>query len=307
MVATRFDADLTLTGALTELPKLGGTVMLDETTITVPDTLPSSISRLDVTHKNAPADIESQAERLTGDEGGSSSTGIALDVRVQASRIFVRGRGMDVELGGSLRLTGSTGAPVAAGGFDLVRGRLSVLGKRLDFTRGRLGFAGSVVPILDLAASSQSGSTTVTVLITGPANEPEFSFTSSPELPEDEVLAQLVFGRSMSNLSPLQIAQLAEAAGQLTGAVKGGGLVEQLRRATGVDDIDVRTDEETGDTSLGIGKYLNDRTYLGIESGSSAGSGKARIDLDIGRGIKLRGEASSGGETKGGIFYEREY
>ncbi|MBU2486363.1 MAG: translocation/assembly module TamB domain-containing protein, partial [Alphaproteobacteria bacterium] len=85
------------------------------------------------------------------------------------------------------------------------------------------------------------------------------------------------------------------------------GVLEQLRRATGVDDIDVRTDEETGDTSLGVGKYLNDRTYLGIESGSSAGSGKARIDLDIGKGIKLRGEASSGGETKGGIFFEREY
>ncbi|MGJ8570851.1 MAG: translocation/assembly module TamB domain-containing protein [Hoeflea sp.] len=307
MIATRFDADITLSGSLTSLPKLGGSVFLDETTITIPDTLPSSISQLDVTHKNASADIQSQAERLSGDDSGSSSGGIGLDVRVQASRIFVRGRGLDVELGGSLRLTGSTGSPVAAGGFDLVRGRLSVLGKRLDFTRGSLSFAGSVVPYLNLAASSQSGSTTVTVLITGPANEPKFSFTSSPDLPEDEVLAQLVFGRSMSSLSPLQIAQLAEAAGQLTGAVKGGGLVEQLRRATGVDDIDVRTDEDTGATSVGVGKYLNDRTYFGIESGSSAGSGKARIDLDIGRGIKLRGEASSGGETKGGIFYEREY
>lgn len=307
MVATRFDADLTLTGPLTALPKLGGSVLLDETTITVPDTLPTSISQLDVTHRNAPADIQSQADRLSGGSNNGSSGGIGLDVRVQASRIFVRGRGMDVELGGALNLTGTTGAPIAAGGFDLVRGRLNVLGKRLDFTRGSLSFAGSVVPILDLAASSQSGSTTVTVLITGPANEPEFSFTSSPELPEDEALAQLVFGRSMSSLSPLQIAQLAEAAGQLTGAVKGGGLVEQLRRATGVDNIDVRTDEETGDTSLGVGKYLNDRTYLGIESGSSAGSGKARIDLDIGKGIKLRGEASSDGETKGGIFFEREY
>ncbi|MEM5492184.1 translocation/assembly module TamB domain-containing protein [Hoeflea sp. AS16] len=307
MVATRFDADLTLTGPLTLLPQLGGSVRLDETTIVIPDSLPSSISRLDVTHKNAPSSIQSQAERLSGDGSGGSSGGLGLDVQVQASRIFIRGRGMDVELGGSLRLTGNTGAPVAAGGFDLVRGRLSILGKRLDFTRGTLGFAGSVVPILDLAASSQSGSTTVTVEITGPANAPVFSFSSSPALPEDEVLAQLVFGRSISSLSPLQIAQLAEAAGQLTGAVKGGGVLEQLRRATGVDDIDVRTDEETGDTSLGVGKYLNDRTYLGIESGSSAGSGKARIDLDIGKGIKLRGEAGSGGETKGGIFYEREY
>ena len=80
-----------------------------------------------------------------------------------------------------------------------------------------------------------------------------------------------------------------------------------MRRATGVDDIDVRTDEETGDTSLGVGKYLNDRTYLGLESGASAGSSKARIDLDIGKGIKLRGEAGADGETKGGIFFEREY
>ena len=196
---------------------------------------------------------------------------------------------------------------MAAGGFDLVRGRLSILGKRLDFTRGTLGFAGSVVPILDLAASSQSGSTTVTVLITGPADAPVISFTSSPELPEDEVLAQLVFGRSISSLSAFQIAQLAEAAGQLTGAVTGGGVLEQLRRATGVDDIDVRTDEDTGATSLGVGKYLNDRTYLGIEGGSSAGSSKATINLDIGKGVKLRGEASADGETKGGIFYEREY
>lgn len=307
MIATRFDADLTLTGPLTLLPQLGGSVQLDETTIVVPDSLPTSIARLDVTHKNAPAGIQSQADRLSGDADGGTSGGLGLDVQVRANRIFIRGRGMDVELGGSLRLTGSTGAPVAAGGFDLIRGRLNLLGKRLDFTRGTLGFAGSVVPILDLAASSQSGSTTVTVLITGPADAPRFSFTSSPELPEDEVLAQLVFGRSISSLSPVQIAQLAEAAAQLTGAVNGGGVLEQLRRATGVDDIDVRTDEETGDTSLGVGKYLNDRTYLGIESGSSAGSGKARIDLDIGKGIKLRGEASSGGETKGGIFFEREY
>ena len=306
-VATRFDADLSLTGPLTGAPQLAGRVVLDETTIVVPDTLPSSISQLNVTHENASAAVQNQSERLSGGSAGGSSAGIGLDVNVQANRIFVRGRGMDVELGGSVRLTGRTGAPVAAGGFDLRRGRLSILGQRLNFDSGKLGFAGSVVPILDLAASTRSGSTTITVLVSGPADAPDIRFTSSPQLPEDEVLAQLVFGRSMSSLSPLQIAQLAEAAGQLTGAVSGGGLIERLRRATGVDDIDVGTDEETGDTSVGVGKYLNDRTYLGIESGGSAGDGKATIDLDIGRGIKLRGEASSGGETKGGIFYEREY
>ena len=218
MVATRFDANLTLTGPLTTLPALAGNVVLDETTITVPDVIPSSIAQLNVTHENASAAVNSQAARLSDSGAGGSSSGLGLDVEVRASRLFVRGRGMDVELGGSVRLSGTTGAPVAAGGFDLRRGRLSILGKRLDFDSGTLGFAGSVVPILDLSASSQSGTTTVTVKVTGPADAPEFEFTSSPELPQDEVLAQLVFGRSMSSLSPLQIAQLAEAAGQLTGA-----------------------------------------------------------------------------------------
>ncbi len=36
-------------------------------------------------------------------------------------------------------------------------------------------------------------------------------------------------------------------------------------------------------------------------------SGKATIDLDVGRGLKLRGEATDGGQAKGGIFYEKEY
>ena len=63
----------------------------------------------------------------------------------------------------------------------------------------------------------------------------------------------------------------------------------------------------SGGTAVSAGKYLNDRTYLSIESGDKAGSGKASIDLDVGRGVKLRGEARDDGQAKGGIFFEREY
>ena len=44
-----------------------------------------------------------------------------------------------------------------------------------------------------------------------------------------------------------------------------------------------------------------------IEKGQKSGDGKATIDLNIGRGVKLRGEAGEDGKAKGGIFYEREY
>ncbi len=309
IVTANFSGDLTVTGPLAAQPVLGGTVNLDRTVITLPERLPGTLARLDVRHRGAPAAVNRQAEALRPATASGSGGGLALDLTVNAPQeIFVRGRGLDAELGGSLRLTGPVAAPVASGVFTLRRGRLSILGKRLDFSRGTLGFGGSLVPTLDLAASTTaSNQTTVTVSVTGQANDPAFTFSSSPVLPQDEILAQLIFGRSMSNLSPLQIAQLAEAAAQLTGIGGSTSLLDRIREGLGVDDLDIRTDEATGDTSVAVGRYLNDRTYLSIEKGSNPGSGKARIDLEVGRGLKLRGEAADDGNTRGGIFYEREY
>jgi len=310
IVTANFSGDLAVTGPLTGSPLIAGTVNLGRTVITVPQRLPGSLARLDVQHRNAPRPVvrQEQALRPAGSAASESSSGLTLDVQVNApQQIFVRGRGVDAELGGNIRLTGPVAAPQAVGLFTMRRGRLEILTKRLTFTSGTLGFSGSLVPYLDLAATSTATDATVTVLVRGPATDPAFTFESSPALPEDEILARLVFGRAMAGLSPLQIAQLASAAASLAGVGGSTSLLDTLRSKTGLDDIDIKTDEKTGDTSVAVGKYLNDKTYLSIERGSQPGSGKATIDLDVGRGIKLRGQASDDGETRGGIFYEREY
>lgn len=162
-----------------------------------------------------------------------------------------------------------------------------------------------MIPTVDLAATSTAGSTTITVNVAGSANNPTVTFASSPALPQDEVLAQLIFNRSMSNLSALQIAQLASAVSQLAGG-SSTSLLDGLRGKLGVDDLDVTTDEN-GAAQVRAGKYLNDRTYIELQQGSDAGSGKAIINLDVGRGVKLRGEAGSDGSGAAGIFYEKEY
>jgi translocation and assembly module TamB len=309
VVTANLGGDLTIKGPLVSAPAISGTVNLAKTVVTVPDKLPGSLSALDVKHKNAPASVRAQDKALrpatTSGKGGGS--GLALDVTVNApNQIFIQGRGVDAELGGSLRLTGPASSPQAVGTFTLQRGRLSILGKRLTFTEGTVGFSGSLVPYLNLTATTTTTSATVTIVVSGEATNPKFTFSSVPALPEDEVLAQLIFGRSMSNLSPLQIAQLAEAAGQLAGVGGSTSLLENLRSAIGVDDLDVTTDDQGG-TAVSAGKYLNDRTYVTIQKGDKPGSGKATIDLNVGKGVKLRGEANDAGEAKGGIFYEKEY
>ncbi|MEO0328697.1 MAG: translocation/assembly module TamB domain-containing protein [Pseudomonadota bacterium] len=306
-VDTKLNANLNLTGPLAQTPLLSGTVNLQKTVITVPDRIPESISRLNVSHKNATSAVEQQAESLQPNQPGSSG-GMRLDIQLNAeNQIFIRGRGIDAEMGGALRILGDLENPRTIGGFDLRRGRLSILGKRLDFNSGAITFTGSLIPDLNMTAQTVSDDTTILITVTGPANLPQFRFSSSPALAEDEVFARLIFNRDVANLSPLQIVQLTQAIASLTGTGGNSSLLDRFQNLLPVDDLDVRTDGETGETTVGVGSYINDQTYVGVERGTSAGTGKATIDLSIGRNIKLRGEAGQGGENKAGIFYEQEY
>ncbi len=311
IVTANLGGDLTIKGPLATAPAVSGTINLGKVVVTVPERLPTSLSTLNIKRKDAPAAVKAQDKALrpsgASSSAGNGGGGLTLDVTVNApNQIFVMGRGLDAELGGNLRLTGPASAPQAVGKFTLQRGRLSILGKRLTFTEGTLTFSGSLVPYLNMVAESTAGDATVNITVSGEATNPKFTFSSVPALPEDEVLARLIFGRSMSNLSPLQIAQLAEAAAQLSGVGGSTSLLEKLRGKLGVDDLDVTTDDQGG-TAVSAGKYLNDRTYLNIQKGEKPGSGRARIDFNVGKGVKLRGEASDDGEAKGGIFYEKEY
>jgi len=52
---------------------------------------------------------------------------------------------------------------------------------------------------------------------------------------------------------------------------------------------------------VGVGRYLNDNTYVGVDS-----TGRVSIDLELGADIKARASVgANGGEV--GVFYEREY
>ncbi len=311
LVAARFDADLTLTGNLTGTPVLSGSVLLDRTEITVPERLPGDSVAVSVEHVAPPPPVERTLEvvrerqrRETGDGGGAS--GIQLDVTVNAPRqVFVRGRGLDSEFGGEVQLRGPIASIVTAGSFEIVRGRIDILTQRIVLDRGIITFAGDLDPILDFVGTTRSGDVTITVTISGRASDPEVNFSSIPELPQDEVLAQLIFQKGIGELSPIQIARLGAAAAELAGG-SGGGILSQLRQSTGLDDLDIVMDEEGG-AALAAGRYVSENVYIGVQQGTSAESSRVTIDLDITDNVKARAGYSARGDSSLGIFYEREY
>ena len=305
IVKANFDADMKFVGPLAGSPALSGKILLKRTDITIPETIAGKISPLSVKHVNAPADVRQQTRELDGEEGGSSGGGgaIQLDLTVQApGQIFVRGRGLQAELGGTVQIKGTSASPVTSGGFTLRRGTLGVLSRQLTFTKGTISFLGSFDPRLDFAATTSTSEAEVTVSVTGNASDPKITFSSSPEMPQDEILAQLLFGQSLSNLSAGQIAQLASAVATLGG----NDPLDRLRQSLGVDSINLTTDEENN-TSVNLGKNIGDKLRLGVQQGTASSSGRVTIDLDINKTLRARGEVGEDGNSKAGIYFEKEY
>ena len=241
----------------------------------------------------------------TGAASGTSSRPLRLEIRINApQRIFLRGRGLDAELGGRLTLRGNTDNIIPGGAIELVRGRLDILGKRLDLDQAKLELQGKFIPYLTVLASNAGNGVTSYVEISGPADEPVVRFYSSPDLPQEEVLAQLLFGRDLTTISALQALQLASAVATLAG--KGGdGIVGNLRNSFGLDDLDVSTDA-SGNSAVKAGKYISSKIYSEVEVDQN-GQSKINLNLDITKSTKLRGSVASDGQTGIGIFVERDY
>ncbi|KQT49963.1 hypothetical protein ASG52_07725 [Methylobacterium sp. Leaf456] len=310
--------NLALSGPLARTPKVSGRVDVVSIDVSVPDRLPATVQPLPgIRHVNTTPEIRARlakrGERKAQIAAASRKKSAApfdasLDVLVSApNRIFVRGRGIDAELGGELRVTGSSRDPRANGDFEMRRGRLSLVGQRLDFTRGRIAFAGDLAqPDLDFVAETKAGDVTARVAVSGPASQPVFALSSDPSLPQDEVLSRILFKKAAGGLSPFQALQLAQAVAQLSGGAGGPDVFEAARKGLGLDSLDVSTGA-SGGPAVGASRYINDRISVGVKAGAKPADTAATINYDVTRRIKLNGEAGSDGRTAVGVGAEWEW
>jgi translocation and assembly module TamB len=313
LVSAVVGLDLQISGPLAQRPRIGGRIDVASLEVTVPDRLPSSLRPVDgIKHVHARGTAAArlassrkaaQARVKRGRAAPVFDAALAFTVSAPA-RVFVRGRGIDAELGGEVRVGGTLAAPALNGGFELRRGRLNVLTQRLDFSRGRITFAGGLVPELDFVAETRAADVTARVIVTGPADQPSFAFASEPQLPQDEVLSRLLFARASGSLSPFQAVQLAQAAAQFAG---GGGddTFERLRKSLGVDNLDIQMGQ--GGPTVGASRYISDNVSVGVKVGARPEDSGVSVGIDVTKRIKLQAETGADGSASVGVGAEWEY
>lgn len=298
MIDGLFSADLSLKGARKSY-LLQGAIGTDKLNITLPERFGSTVPQLNIVEKR-----HAEKSTLPGAEA------LALDVAFAApARIFVRGWGLDAEFGGKLAVKGTAADPLVNGSLDLVRGRYEEFGRRFTLSRANLNFMGKVPPspYLDVLATTSIDGLDANVAIGGNAQKPEITFSSVPALPQEDVLARILFGRERSDITPTQALQLAQTLARFSG--KGGAGLDPLgaiRSTIGLDDLSVDSSAEGG-ASVGAGKYLADDVYLEVDSGAGGKGGEAKVKVDLTPSIKAESKIGQDATAGGGIFWEWEY
>ncbi|MHA7819202.1 MAG: translocation/assembly module TamB domain-containing protein [Erythrobacter sp.] len=244
-----------------------------------------------------------------GGAATSSSWRYLVDARAP-SRIAVDGMGLDSEWGIDIALRGSVDDPRIGGEARLVRGDYTFAGTRFELTSGRIDFDQNapIDPRLDIEAEASANGTDVTIDITGNAQSPEIAFSSIPALPEEEILARLLFGGSVTSLSATDAVQLGAALAALQGG--GGGIdpIGQLRRSIGLDQLRiVSADPALGrGTGVALGKNIGRRVYVELVT-DGQGYSATQVEYRITRWLSLLGSVSTIGRDSVLAEISRDY
>ncbi|MBY0565594.1 MAG: translocation/assembly module TamB domain-containing protein [Hyphomonadaceae bacterium] len=257
---------------------LSGGIDIIEANLDMAAQAEAGIPTLDVIEINRP-DLED--EPLSGeDEAPRSNGSTELNVRISApGRVYTRGRGVDAEWALDMRLAGTARAPRVFGEARATRGSIALSGQPFEIDTAIIRFNGDPLDAqIDLVAERSTPDLTAYLTLTGTARDPEVSFSSDPGLPEDEILPQILFGRSVEDLSGFEAAQLAASLATLSGRAS-LDLVGAARAVAGLDRLNVRQDADGGFLVAG-GVYLTRDVYLELARGA-LGEAQTRVEYTL--------------------------
>ncbi len=254
-------------------------------------------------------EINRRDQTATETRNAASDWRYLVDARAR-NQIAVDGLGLDSEWGADISLRGTVNDPRIGGEARLVRGVYTFAGTRFALTEGRIAFDvnEALDPRLDIEAEASANDTNVTIGITGNAQTPQIAFSSTPALPEEEILARLLFGGSVTSLSATDAVQLGAALAALQGGGAGLDPIGRLRRSIGLDQLRiVSADPALGrGTGVALGKNIGRRAYIELVT-DGQGYSATQVEYRITSWLALLGSVSTVGRDSVLAEISRDY
>lgn len=310
----RDDLRATLTGALT-LHSDGGGGRISGTLDVV-----RARYRLGRAAANADVPVLAVVERNTELLGRASPKVVkptlwTLDVTATAKdNVVVEGLGLNSIWRGTVKISGRATTPAFSGRVELIRGDYDFSGKRFSLTRGDVRLTGGLPPdaVIDIVAENTSSGFTANLALSGTALHPDIRFSSTPALPEDEVLSRVLFGTSITTLSAPEAIQLAGALASLRSNGRGVGAVLDpfgaVRKGLRIDRLRaLPADITTGrKTSIAAGKYIGRKFYVELAT-DAQGYSATSVEFTLSRSFSILSTVATLGGTSANLRLKRDY
>jgi translocation and assembly module TamB len=200
--------------------------------------------------------------------------------------------------------------PVISGEVELIRGTLSFASRRFELSEGRVTLTGgeTIDPIVEVTATDDIDDVTVNVNVSGRAYNPQVTFSSTPGLPQDEILSRILFGSSVTNIDAIQAVQLAASLNTLRGT--GGGLnpMGKLRSATGISRLRILSPDEAQGrgTALAAGQYITKDIYIELVT-DARGFTATQLEISLNKWLSLLTQAGGSGTSSVNLRVRKNY
>ncbi len=308
VMINRDDIGATVTGPLTFTSDgiggvIAGDVVMNKSRYRLGQaTAASAVPQLNIREINLPEG---------GEEKAAPTRPWTLAIKARApNQVMVSGLGLTSEWSANLQIAGEPQNPAITGRATLIRGDYEFAGREFELARGVIRFDGGVPanPALDIEANADSTGLNASIRVTGYALKPEIGFTSTPALPQDELLSRLLFGTSITNLSAPEALQLAAAVAALQDGGNGINPINAVRRAAGLDRLRILpADPQTGQgTSIAAGKYVTRRLYAEIVT-DGQGYSATQVEFQVTRWLSLLSSISTLGRQSANVRISKDY
>ncbi|MES2625492.1 MAG: translocation/assembly module TamB domain-containing protein [Pseudomonadota bacterium] len=230
------------------------------------------------------------------DAVANSGKSVAVPLNADVSLLLgedvkLRGYGLNTRLNGELSLEQAPNRPfLVYGELGIPEGSFEIYNQVLNARDGRLIFFGNPAnPVVDIRAFRETNDAEVGMLLSGNIKNMQGQLYSSPDLPEDEILALLITGKSFNNINNADGNALLGAIANF-GFERGEGLTSKVSSKLGFDSFTVEGGSTLQDSALGLGKYITPDLLLRYKVGLFDRQSALSIDYNLTKHIKLEVE-----------------
>lgn len=307
--STQMSGHLALNGDLLHQPLIDGNVLLEQSELLIARsfTARQPIVLQHIAPSSSVLRTLARANLLRRHIGKEQPKRVIANLNINIiapHQFFVRGLGLNVEMGGQINLRNIATQMHPVGSFKMIRGEIELMGQRLNLDTGTATLNGSLQPLLDFTASTNIDKIAININLSGPSTNMKLILSSSPDLPQDEILAHLLFLHDLKQLSPLQLTQIISTLAQFSGE-QDIDILGHIRQASGLANLDINSDAD-GEIGISAGRYLTPSTYINL-SANQKGKTSATLNWDLSHNIKTKASLSSDNNNSAGIFFEKDY